>query len=220
MSNFTKAQVYQKMAEKPLLPLFYHSDLEFSFSILEACYRGGVRVFEFTNRGEGADKLFEKLVERSRSQMPEMAIGIGTIYNAQQAQHFIDLDADFIVQPFIDEEVATICNQNEIAWIPGTMTFSEIHRAQTLGSEVVKLFPGNIVGPDFLKAMKGPMPNTKVLVTGGVEPNQISINTWMEAGAFSLGLGSQLFTKKALADKDFLFIEQKVAECFNYFQKS
>jgi 2-dehydro-3-deoxyphosphogluconate aldolase / (4S)-4-hydroxy-2-oxoglutarate aldolase len=217
MSKFTKPQLYQKMAEKPLMPLFYHPDLDFALEVLEACYRGGIRVFEYTNRGEGADKLFAKLVERTRTQMPEMAIGIGTIYNAEQAQHFIDLDTDFIVQPFLDEGVAVVCSENELAWIPGTMTFTEMYKAQTLGANVVKLFPGNIVGPDFLKAMKGPMPNTKVLVTGGVEPTEASIKTWMDAGAFMLGLGSQLFNKKTLDNRDFQTIEKTVSECFGYF---
>lgn len=217
MSKFTKTELYQKMAEKPIMPLFYHPDLEFALEVLGACYRGGIRVFEYTNRGEGADKLFEKLVERTRTQMPEMAIGIGTIYNAGQAQHFIDLDTDFVVQPFLDEGVAEVCRKNEMAWIPGTMTFTEMYKAQTLGADVVKLFPGNIVGPDFLKAMKGPMPHTKVLVTGGVEPTETSMKTWMNAGAFMLGLGSQLFNKKTLEEKDFLQIEKTVSACFTYF---
>ena len=218
MSKFTKAELYQKLADKPLMPLFYHPDLEFALEVLEACYRGGVRVFEYTNRGEGADKLFAKLVERTRTQMPEMAIGIGTIFNDKQAKHFIDLDTDFIVQPVVDKGVAKECNKAQIAWIPGTMTFTEMYRSQKLGADIVKLFPGNIVGPDFLKAMKGPMPNTKVLVTGGVEPNETSINTWMNAGAFCLGLGSQLFSKKTLEEKNFKLIETTVAECFGYFK--
>jgi 2-dehydro-3-deoxyphosphogluconate aldolase / (4S)-4-hydroxy-2-oxoglutarate aldolase len=217
MAKFTKDILYQKMAEKPLVPLFYHPDLEFAIDILEACYRGGVRVFEYTNRGEGADKLFAKLVERTRTQMPEMAIGIGTIFNAKEAQHFIDLDADFIIQPIADEGVANICNKNNIAWMPGTMTITEIYKAQQLGADIVKLFPGNIVGPDFLKALKGPMPASKVIVTGGVEPTENSIKTWIGAGAYALGLGSQLFTKKALAEKDFQSIEITVANCFTFF---
>jgi 2-dehydro-3-deoxyphosphogluconate aldolase/(4S)-4-hydroxy-2-oxoglutarate aldolase len=218
MSKFTKPQLYQKMAEKPLMPLFYHPDLEFALEVLSACYRGGIRVFEYTNRGEGADKVFAKLVERTRTQMPEMAIGIGTIFNKEQARNFIDLDADFIVQPVVDKGVAKECNYHNVSWIPGTMTFTEMYRAETLGADVVKLFPGNIVGPDFLKAMKGPMPNTRVLVTGGVEPTNVSIKTWMNAGAFMLGLGSQLFNKKTLDDRDFQTIEDKVKECFGYFK--
>jgi 2-dehydro-3-deoxyphosphogluconate aldolase / (4S)-4-hydroxy-2-oxoglutarate aldolase len=218
MAKFTKAELYEKMAQKPLIPLFYHPDLEFALEVLEACYRGGVRVFEYTNRGEGADKLFAKLVERTRTQMPEMAIGIGTIFNKDQAKHFIDLDTDFVIQPVVDKGVAKQCNKANVAWIPGTMTFTEIYKAQTLGADVVKLFPGNIVGPDFLKAMKGPMPKTKVLVTGGVEPNEKNIKTWMSSGAFGLGLGSQLFTKKALEEKDFNWIEKTISECFGYFE--
>lgn len=217
MAKFTKKELYQKMAERPLLPLFYHPDLEFALEVLEACYRGGIRVFEYTNRGDGADKLFAKLVERTRTQMPEMAIGIGTIFNGDQAKHFIDLDTDFIVQPIVDKGVAKECNKAEIAWMPGAMTLTEIYKAQKLGSDVVKLFPGNIVGPDFLKAMKGPMPHTKILVTGGVEPNEKSIKTWMNSGAFALGLGSQLFTKKTLDEKDFGLIEKTVKDCFTYF---
>ena len=214
--KFSSAQILEKLQAKPLMPLFYHPDVEFCLEVLSACYRGGIRVFEYTNRGEGADLVFAKLVERTRTLLPEMAIGIGTIYNAQQAKRFIELDTDFVVQPFIDEGVAKVCAENNLLWTPGTMTFTEMYRAETLGSAMVKLFPGNIVGPDFLKAMKGPMPHTKVLVTGGVEPSQQSITTWRQAGAFALGLGSQLFDKETLSNKDFNVIEERVKHCFQY----
>jgi 2-dehydro-3-deoxyphosphogluconate aldolase / (4S)-4-hydroxy-2-oxoglutarate aldolase len=214
MAKFTQTQLLEKLAERPIMPLFYHADVDFALEVLQASYNGGVRVFEYTNRGQGADKVFEKLVQKTRSQMPEMAIGIGTIYNAEQARAFAALDTDFIIQPFIDEGVATVCAQLDLAWVPGTMTFSEIHRAEDLGSQMVKLFPGNIVGPDFLKAMKGPMPHTKVLVTGGVEPNGSNLNMWKSAGAYALGLGSQLFSTEALNAKDFKSIENKLKQCF------
>jgi 2-dehydro-3-deoxyphosphogluconate aldolase / (4S)-4-hydroxy-2-oxoglutarate aldolase len=216
MAKFTKTELYEKIAERPLVPLFYHPDVDFCLQVLQACYNGGIRVFELTNRGKGADILFSKLIDYRNKNMPEMAIGIGTIFTANQAKHFIDLEADFVIQPIVDEGVAKVCNDHNIAWTPGAMTFTEIYKAQQLGSDIVKLFPGNIVGPDFLKAMKGPMPNTKILVTGGVEPNEQNIKTWFTSGAHALGLGSQLFTKEALNNKDFQLIENTVKRCFTY----
>lgn len=215
MAKFTQSQLLDKLAARPIMPLFYHPEVDFALEVLQASYNGGVRVFEYTNRGKGADMVFAKLVEKTRSQMPEMAIGIGTIYNAEQAKLFADLDTDFIVQPFLDEGVAAVCANLNMLWVPGTMTFSEIHKAEDLGSQMVKLFPGNIVGPDFLKAMKGPMPHTKVLVTGGVEPHAANLNMWKNAGAFALGLGSQLFSKQTLESRDFQQIEQTLKLCFN-----
>jgi 2-dehydro-3-deoxyphosphogluconate aldolase / (4S)-4-hydroxy-2-oxoglutarate aldolase len=214
MAKFTQNQILDKLAAKPIMPLFYYADAGFALDVLQACYNGGVRVFEYTNRGIGADKVFAQLVQKTRKQMPEMAIGIGTIYNVQQAEIFADLDVDFIVQPFVDEAVGYFCAQNNMLWTPGTMTFTEMHHAEDLGSRMVKLFPANIVGPDFLKAMKGPMPQTKVLVTGGVEPNGPNLNMWRDAGAFALGLGSQLFNKQALDNKDFDSIEDALKMCF------
>jgi 2-dehydro-3-deoxyphosphogluconate aldolase / (4S)-4-hydroxy-2-oxoglutarate aldolase len=216
MPNYSQEQVIEILGKKPLLPLFYSSDAAFTIEVVQTCYNAGIRAFEFTNRGEKALHVFEKLMEYAQKNLPEMAIGIGTIANVAQAKAFIDLGAQFIVQPFIDEDVAAYCTAMHIAWLPGTMTFSEIHKAQNLGALAVKLFPGNIVGPDFLKAMQGPMPGTKVLVTGGVEPTQQSIETWRKAGAYSLGLGSQLFTKAALEHKDMAWIENTIKACFSY----
>jgi 2-dehydro-3-deoxyphosphogluconate aldolase / (4S)-4-hydroxy-2-oxoglutarate aldolase len=216
MPHFTQEQVISLLGQKPLLPLFYSPDADFTIEVVKTCYKAGVRAFEFTNRGEMALPVFKKLAEYANIHMPDLALGIGTIATVSQAKAFIEIGAHFIVQPFIDEDVAAYCVANHIAWLPGTMTFSEIHKAQTLGALAVKLFPGNIVGPDFLKAMHGPMPGTKVLVTGGVEPTEQSIKLWRAAGAYSLGLGSQLFTKQAIENRDMVFIEKTIQACFSY----
>lgn len=211
-----KPNIIECLEQNPLLPLFYHEDLGLLQDILGACHAAGITAFEYTNRGEAALPTFTALMEYKNQHYPTMALGIGTIYNVNQAIAYKHAHADFIVQPFIDEEVGHFCVENDLPWVPGTMTFGEIHKAETIGAQVVKLFPGNIMGPDFLKAMKGPMPNTKVLVTGGVEPTEASIKTWRGVGAFGLGLGSQLFNADVVKNKNMAALEQTLKLCFTW----
>ncbi len=208
-----KANIILALEQNPLLPLFYHEDIDFLKEILSACHNAGITAFEFTNRGPKALEIFTELVAYKNQQMPTMALGIGTIFSVEQAQAYQKVETDFIVQPFVDEAVGQYCIQNNIDWLPGTMTFTEIHKAHRIGANIVKLFPGNIVGPDFLKAMKGPMPHAKILVTGGVEPTQSSISTWLNAGAYGLGLGSQLFNKEVTENRNIAYLELLLKEC-------
>nr|WP_295932678.1 bifunctional 4-hydroxy-2-oxoglutarate aldolase/2-dehydro-3-deoxy-phosphogluconate aldolase [uncultured Dyadobacter sp.] len=198
--------------EVGILPLFYHADIEIAKEVINASYRGGARAFEFTNRGENAYHVFTGLLSYIKESLPGLSLGIGTIYDAETAQKYIDAGADFIVTPCLNPEVGHACAKAGIPWIPGVSTLTEIFNAQQAGAEVVKLFPGEVVGSAFVRAIRGPMPKVKIMVTGGVQPTRESINEWFGAGAYAVGLGSNLFPKEAIAEGNYPWIEQKVAE--------
>jgi 2-dehydro-3-deoxyphosphogluconate aldolase/(4S)-4-hydroxy-2-oxoglutarate aldolase len=210
MARFTRIQVVQKMAETGMVPVFYHSDLDVCKKVLEACYNGGVRVFEFTNRGDFGHELFGELNKYAAKNFPEMMLGAGTIADSGTASLYIQLGANFIVAPFIKEDVALTCNRRKIAWLPGCATLTEISRAEELGAEIVKAFPGNVLGPAFIEALRGPLPWTSVMVTGGVEPEEANLKTWFKAGVTCVGMGSQLFSKAILAEGRFTELESKI----------
>ncbi len=210
--KFSKETLYGKLNEKPIMPLFNHPDVEKCKAVVKACYDGGIRVFEYTNRGVGADKIFAELVKYIRNDFPEMAIGIGTIFNAQEAEYFVDLDADFIVQPTLDVGVAQVCQKNDMAWFPGVLTPNEIYKANLLSADIVKIFPANVLNPSFVKSVKTVMPQVEMMITGGVEPNELSLNTWLDAGAKFVGMGGQLFPKAILESNNFTWIENTVKE--------
>ena len=177
----------------PVVPVFYHADAAYAQRMLQACYAGGIRVFEFTNRGGNALEVFTQLQAYVQENCPDMVLGIGTLFTAEQAEQFIAAGATFVVQPCATAEVAEVCRAHNIPWLPGALTPTEIYQASQLGAAVVKIFPGNIVGPDYVKALRGPMPHIKLMVTGGVEPTRESVSTWFGAGVNAVGMGSQLF---------------------------
>jgi len=211
--KFTKAQLYAKINEVPIMPLFNHPDLAVSKAVVKACYDGGIKVFEYTNRGEGAALIFAELVKYVRQELPEMAIGIGTVFNAEEAEYFVNLDTDFIVQPIMNPAVGDVCHKHKIAWMPGVMTVTELYNAQQAGADIIKIFPANVLGTAFIKALIAPMPHAKVMVTGGVEPNEENIKGWFSAGVTAVGMGSQLFPKDVLANKNYQQIENVVKKC-------
>ena len=211
--KFTKAQLYAKINEVPIMPLFNHPDLAVSKAVVKACYDGGIKVFEYTNRGEGAALIFAELVKYVRQELPEMAIGIGTVFNVKEAEYFVDLDTDFIVQPIMNPTVGNVCHKHKIAWMPGVMTVTELYNAQQAGADIIKIFPANVLGTAFIKALIAPMPHAKVMVTGGVEPNEENIKGWFSAGVTAVGMGSQLFPKDVLANKNYQQIENVVKKC-------
>ncbi|OIN57556.1 bifunctional 4-hydroxy-2-oxoglutarate aldolase/2-dehydro-3-deoxy-phosphogluconate aldolase [Arsenicibacter rosenii] len=193
MSSQPTSSLLQKCQQAPIVPVFYHPDAVYTKGILKACYDGGLQVFEYTNRGAGALEVFRELAAYVSESCPGMLLGAGTILTADDANAFIDAGASFIVQPVITPAVAEACQQRNIPWLPGAATLNEIHQATLLGAEVVKVFPGNVVGPGFIKAVKGPMPHLRLMVTGGVEPTADSLNAWFKAGVTCVGIGSQLF---------------------------
>ena len=189
----SSSEVLARVLQAPLVPVFFHADAAYAQSMVRACYAGGIRVFEFTNRGANAFEVFQELAKLTATDCPDLILGIGTIYNGIDAERFIAAGAAFIVQPVTTADVAEACQRHDVAWVPGAMTLNEIYAATKLGAQLVKIFPGNIVGPDYIKAVRGPMPNTKLMVTGGVEPTEASLTEWFGAGINAVGIGSQLF---------------------------
>ncbi len=218
MARNASSIVYSRIEETPIVPLFFNADLTVAQQVLKACYDGGIRVFEFTNRGAEAPAIFAKLIDYCEKECPDLVLGIGTIYDAKQANEFISMGADFMLQPFTTPEVGEVCAKYDIPWMPGTMTLTEIRNAEILGAKYVKIFPGNVVGPGFVKAIKGPMPKTKIMVTGGVEPNKESLSSWFGAGAAAVGMGSQLFPADLIAKKDYQSISNTISDLIKIYR--
>jgi 2-dehydro-3-deoxyphosphogluconate aldolase/(4S)-4-hydroxy-2-oxoglutarate aldolase len=218
MARNASSIVYSRIEETPIVPLFFNADLTVAQNVLKACYDGGIRVFEFTNRGAEAPAIFAKLIDYCEKECPDLVLGIGTIYDAKQANEFIAMGADFMLQPFTTPEVGEVCAKHDIPWMPGTMTLTEIRNAEILGAKYVKIFPGNVVGPGFVKAIKGPMPKTKIMVTGGVEPNKESLSSWFGAGAAAVGMGSQLFPADLIAKKDYQSISNTISDLIKIYR--
>lgn len=216
MSKFRRIEVIQKIEETGIVPVFYHQNPDTCKKALEVCYAGGVRVFEFTNRGDQSHRLFEEILIFCRKKIPEMMLGVGTIVDPGTASLFIQAGADFLVSPLLHLEVIKTCNRRKILSIPGCATLSEISMAEEMGCEMVKIFPGDTLKPAFIKALKGPMPWTSVMVTGGVEPTEESLRDWFSVGVSAVGLGSQLFNSQMLESQDFHSLQSTVAQCLEW----
>ena len=186
------------MEKTAMVPVFYNPDIEISKNVLKACYEGGVRAFEFTNRGEGAEKVFKELVSYAEN-FPGLILGIGSISFAKDAIKFIRLGANFVVGPLFNPAVGRVCRLRGIPYSPGCGTVSEVGRAQRAGCTLCKVFPGDVLGPKFVKALLAPMPWSKIMVTGGVKPEEENLKSWFAAGASVVGMGSNLFPKEAIA---------------------
>lgn len=185
-----------------IIPLFYEDDLDVVKEVVKALYNGGIRTIEFTNRGSNALDNFKILVDIKKD-LPGLFLGIGTIKSEEDAKSYIDAGADFLISPVFDDAIADIAYLHKILWIPGCMTPTEIHRAQMAGCNIVKLFPGNVLGPGFIEAIRPLFKEVHFLVTGGVDTTEASIGGWLKAGAAGVGLGSKLITKNVLAKKQF-----------------
>lgn len=204
MAKFSRIEVAVEMKETGIVPVFYHKDTEVCKRIVKACYDGGVRVFEFTNRDDFATLVFAELNKWTIENCPEMIMGVGSVVDEGTAAMYIALGANFIVSPLIDEGTAKVCNKRKISWSPGCGSVSEIGRAHKLGAEVVKIFPGlKVGGPEFVKAVRGPMPWTSIMPTGGVAPTEENLKAWFEAGVTCVGIGSQLFSNDVLAKENY-----------------
>ena len=203
MAKFSRLKVYQTIEETGIVPVFYHNDINVAKQVVKACYDGGIRAFEFTNRGDFAHEVFAELLKWADKECPELILGIGSIVDAPTAALFIQLGANFIVGPLLNPDIFKVCNRRQIAYSPGCATASEIGYAQELGAEIVKIFPGNNVGgPSFIKNIKGPMPWAKIMVTGGVDPTEESLSAWFSAGVTAVGIGSKLFPKKVINSEE------------------
>ena len=212
MATFSRIEVFQCMEQTGFVPLFYHPDVELGKQVLEACYRGGARLMEFTARGDFAFEVFSELNKYARTHLPEMIMGVGSITDAAAASLFMQMGANFIVTPSLREDIATVCNRRKVLWSPGCGSLQEINRAEELGCELIKLFPGSTYGPGFVKAIKGPQPWTSIMPTGGVSTELDNLKAWFDAGVSCVGMGSKLISKDILAASDFGALENKVRE--------
>ncbi len=212
MANHTRIEVVQTMQETGMVPLFYHPDIELGKEVLKACYDGGARLLEFTARGDFAFEVFAVLNKYAIKELPGMIMGVGSITDAAAASMFMQMGANFIVTPTLREDIAIVCNRRKVMWSPGCGTLTEINRAEELGCEVVKLFPGSTYGPGFVKAIKGPQPWTSVMPTGGVSKEESNLRGWFEAGVTCVGMGSKLISKDILKARDFAKLKSDVAK--------
>lgn len=210
MAAFTKIQVLQTIQQTGMVPVFYHSDAEVARQVLKACYEGGVRAFEFTNRGDFASEVFIDLMKFSRRECPEMILGIGSVIDAPTAALYLQYGANFVVGPYLNAEVARLCNRHLAPYTPGCGSVTEIGEAQELGCDLVKIFPaGNVGGPSFVKNIKAPLPWSMIMATGAVEPTEENLTAWMKAGTTCVGMGSKLFPKDRIAAQDWNYITEK-----------
>jgi 2-dehydro-3-deoxyphosphogluconate aldolase/(4S)-4-hydroxy-2-oxoglutarate aldolase len=219
MARFTRIQVAQKMAEQGMVPLFYHSDIELGKNILKACYDGGARLLEFTNRGDYAHEVFGELNKYCEKELPEMIMGVGSVTDAGTASLYMQLGANFVVTPVLREDIAIVCNRKKVLWSPGCGSLTEICRAEELGCEVVKLFPGGTYGPNFVKAIKGPQPWTSIMPTGGVAPTLENLKAWFEAGVTCVGMGSKLISKSIIQNEAYEELKKNVASALKIIQE-
>lgn len=213
MSRFTRIQVALKMAETGMIPVFYHKDIDVCKKVLKACYEGGVRVFEFTNRGDFAHEVFADLNKYAAKELPEMILGVGSVVDAGTASLYIQLGANFIVSPVLNEDMAKVCNRRKILWSPGCGSVTEISKAEELGAEIVKIFPGSQVGgPKFIEAVKGPLPWSSIMPTGGVDTSEENLAAWFKAGATCVGMGSQLVNKEIIENNNYPKLMEECAK--------
>ena len=202
MARYNKLQVLEAMNATGMVPVFYHSDVETAKNVAKACYLGGVRAFEFTNRGEFAHEVFGELSKYVAKECPGLILGVGSIVDAPTASLYIQLGANFIVGPLFNPEVAKVANRRLVPYTPGCGSVSEVGFAQEAGCDLCKVFPGDVLGANFVKGLKAPMPWSLLMVTGGVKPEEANLKTWFDAGVTCVGMGSNLFPKEVIAAKD------------------
>lgn len=200
------------MLSTGLVPLFYSRDAEVAKRVTKACYDGGARLLEFTSRADFAPEVFEELSKYCNQELPEMILGVGSVTDAASASLYMTLGANFVVTPVLREDIAIVCNRRKVFWSPGCGSLTEISRAEELGCEVVKLFPGGIYGPKFVQSIQGPQPWTSIMPTGGVSPDPENLRSWFDAGVTCVGMGSQLITKKILLNEDYAGLTQVCEE--------
>lgn len=219
MARYSRIEVAAVMKETGMVPLFYHPDTVLGKKVLKACYDGGARLMEFTARGDFAFEIFAELNKYALAELPGMILGVGSITDAAAASLYMQLGANFIVTPVLREDIAVVCNRRKVLWSPGCGSLTEISRAEELGCEIVKLFPGDLYGPGFVKGIKGPCPWTSIMPTGGVSPEEDNLRGWFDAGVTCVGMGSKLISKQVLADQDFDGLTQTVKNTLDTIKK-
>ena len=212
MAKYNKIQVISTAVSTGLVPVFYNPCVETSKAVLKACYDGGIRVFEFTNRGDFAHEVFSELVKYANAELPGMILGVGSIIDAPTATLYLQEGANFVVGPLFNPAIAPICNRRCVPYIPGCGSATEIGMAQEAGCDICKAFPGDVLGPAFVKGVKAPMPWTQILVTGGVKPETENLKAWFKAGASCVGMGSNLFPKDVVKAGDWATVTKLCSE--------
>ena len=215
-----KKKIINLIIEQGIVPLYFHPDPGVSVQILKALYQAGIRVVEYTNRGEAAINNFLQMRKVADKELPGLQLGVGTITNKIEATEFINEGADFIISPGVIEAVASMADKNDLLWVPGCLTPTEIIRADDLGAELVKLFPASILGPSYLAAIKEVFPGLLFMPTGGIETSEENLNSWFKSGASAVGLGSKLISKNLLEAKDYAGIQSLTRQTLEVVQKT
>ena len=218
MAQYSRIQVVKQMEESGMVPLFYHPDIDVAKQVLKACYEGGARLMEFTNRGDFALEIFTALNKYAIAELPGMMLGVGSVTDAASASAYMLAGANFVVTPVYREDIAIVCNRRKVLWSPGCGSLTEIAQAEEMGCEVVKLFPGSTLGPGFVRAIKGPQPWTLIMPTGGVSTEESNLRGWFDAGVTCVGMGSKLISKDILANKAYAELENNVRETLRLIQ--
>lgn len=220
MAKYTRINVVTKMYETGLIPVFYNQDIETCKKIVDACYKGGIRVFEFTNRGDFAHEVFGELNKYMLSQYDDAILGVGSVIDAGTTSLYLQMGANFIVSPILDESMAKTCNRRKVLWSPGCGSVTEIIQALEWGAELVKIFPGEAVGgAAFVKGVKGPFPWVNIMPTGGVSPDEENLTKWFEAGVSVVGMGSKLVSKAVIKNNDYDAMTALVKKTIQLIQK-
>ena len=210
MAQYTRLEVIQQIKESGMVPLFYHKDINVAKAVLKACYGGGARLMEFTSRGDFAFEIFNQLIKYAIKELPGMILGVGSVTDAAAASQYMLAGANFIVTPVFREDIAIVCNRRKVLWSPGCGSLTEIARAEEMGCELVKLFPGSTYGPGFVKAILGPQPWTSIMPTGGVSTEAENLKGWFDAGVTCVGMGSKLISKEILANESYFKLTRDV----------
>ncbi|MFT3825371.1 MAG: bifunctional 4-hydroxy-2-oxoglutarate aldolase/2-dehydro-3-deoxy-phosphogluconate aldolase [Chitinophagaceae bacterium] len=200
------------IVEQKMLPLYYHPDRETSIGVLKALYAAGVKTVEYTNRGEAAIENFMAMRKLVDAEMPGMKLGIGTIKTVSDAENYIAAGADYIIAPVVNPDVAAVVQKAGLLWIPGCLTPTEIFTAETHGAKLVKIFPGSVVGPSYISAIKELFPKLLFMPTGGVDTTADNIMAWFDSGVVAVGMGSKLLTKTLLENKNYATVTSKTKE--------
>ncbi|MEX0987439.1 MAG: bifunctional 4-hydroxy-2-oxoglutarate aldolase/2-dehydro-3-deoxy-phosphogluconate aldolase [Bacteroidales bacterium] len=220
MKNRSRLDTAVMMRTSGVIPLYYNADFEICKNVIKACYDGGLRIFEFTNRGDFAHEVFGELKKWSEKVLPDLVLGVGSVVDAGTSSLYIQLGASFIVSPLLNEDMARVCNRRKVLWMPGCATVSEISKAEELGAEVVKIYPAQLLGgPAFIKALLGPCPWTQLMPSGGVSPTAGNLEEWFHAGAFCVGMGSNLITAEIVQEKRYDQLKIKVEEVVQIVKK-
>lgn len=220
MPKLLKHIVIEEILKVGLIPVFHHDRIEVAKSVAKACFEGGAKVVEFTNRGDLAYTVFNELSRWCVLELPEAILGAGTIVDPATAALFINAGANFIVGPLFNPEVARICNRHRVLYIPGCQTPTEIFQAQEMGSDIVKLFPASVLTPGFIKAVLGPSPHTLLMASGGVKVDREDIMEWIRMGAAALNIGSDLIRRDLIEECDFMGIRENVEFCIGWIEQA